>query len=125
MITKELVKELRAIEYGEGEFPLPDTMIDDIIKKLEEREVLIKASFNPKNKSLGKLAEDLGVSFSAAKIISDHAQPEITEELIEEKVRELYEMCSYADRIHGFMYTIPISKAKDFIRSFVEEIQGK
>lgn len=43
----------------------------------------IKASTNLKNKSLGKLAEDLGVSFSAAKIISDHAQPGVTEEWIE------------------------------------------
>ena len=38
MSTEELVKRLRAIEYGEGEFPLPDTMIDDIIEKLKERE---------------------------------------------------------------------------------------
>lgn len=38
MTTEELIKELVAIEYGEGEFPLPDTMIDDIIEKLKDRE---------------------------------------------------------------------------------------
>lgn len=44
MTTKELIKELVAIEYGEGEFPLPDTMIDDIIEKLKDREERIKKS---------------------------------------------------------------------------------
>jgi len=42
MTTKELIKELVAIEYGEGEFPLPDTMIDDIIEKLKDREKRIE-----------------------------------------------------------------------------------
>jgi hypothetical protein len=37
-----------------------------------------------RNKSLGKLAEDLKISFSAAKIISDHAQPTITKKNIKE-----------------------------------------
>jgi len=37
----------------------------------------------PIKKSLMKLAEDLGVSFSATKIISDHAQPEVDEKFIE------------------------------------------
>jgi len=38
MTTKELIKELNGIMSGEGEFPLPDTMIDDIIEKLKENE---------------------------------------------------------------------------------------
>lgn len=49
-------------------------------------------------------------------------KPEVTEEWIKEKARELHEMCSYADRTHGFMYTISIDSAKDFIRSLVESI---
>ena len=44
---------------------------------------MIQASTNLRNKSLGKLAQDLGVSFSAVKIIHDHAQPTITEKDIE------------------------------------------
>jgi len=36
----------------------------------------LRATDNLKNKSLMKLAADLGVSFSAAKIISDHAREE-------------------------------------------------
>lgn len=40
MKTEELVKRLRDIEHGEGEFPLPDTMIEEIIKGLEELEEL-------------------------------------------------------------------------------------
>ena len=40
MTTKELIKELNGIMSGEGEFPLPDTMIDDLIEKLKDREEL-------------------------------------------------------------------------------------
>lgn len=36
METKELIKRLSDIEFGEGEFPLPDTMIDEIIERLKE-----------------------------------------------------------------------------------------
>ncbi len=40
MNTEELIKELNGIMSGEGEFPLPDTMIDDIIEKLKDGEEL-------------------------------------------------------------------------------------
>jgi len=78
---------------------------------------LIKATSNLKNKSLGKLAEDLGVSFSAAKIISDHAQPKVTEEWIEEKAREIYERIPLDTKREN------LKELKDFIRSLVEELK--
>ena len=40
MTIKELIKGLNNIETGEGEFPLPDIMIDEIIEKLKENEEL-------------------------------------------------------------------------------------
>jgi len=63
-----------------------DEKDEQAYKQIKE---MIQTSINLRNKSLGKLAEGLGVSFSAAKIISDHAQPQVTEELIDEKAREL------------------------------------
>ena len=54
----------------------------DILKfKLIENQPPIK-------KSLMKLAEDLGVSFSAAKIISDHAKSEVDEKFIEQVINK-------------------------------------
>ena len=51
---------------------------DCVITNLEIRAIIARlwAADNLKNKSLMKLAADLGVSFSAAKIISDHAREE-------------------------------------------------
>ena len=51
---------------------------DCVITNLEIRAIIarLRATDNLKNKSLMKLASDLGVSFSAAKIISDHAREE-------------------------------------------------
>jgi len=51
---------------------------DCVITNLEIRAIIarLRATDNLKNKSLMKLAADLGVSFSVAKIISDHAREE-------------------------------------------------
>jgi transcriptional regulatory protein LevR len=51
---------------------------DCVITNLEIRAIIarLRATDNLKNKSLMKLASDLGVSFSAAKIISDHVRAE-------------------------------------------------
>lgn len=76
---------------------------------------------NLRNKSLGRLAEDLGVSFSAAKIISEHAQPEVTEEWVEKKAKKLFDVGVYYD---GYMFkrnAMEQSEAEDFIRSFIKE----
>ncbi len=59
------------------------------------KDEFMKASSNLRNKSLGRLAEDLGISFSATKIISDHAQPQVTEEWIEE--RAVFTANDYSD----------------------------
>jgi len=63
----------------------------------------------PIKKSLMKLAEDLGVSFSAAKIISDHAQPEVDGEFIE-RWQSILE-CSHKsriDKIRQMLKEIPV-----------------
>lgn len=99
---------------------------DDDEQAYQQIVALIKASFNLKNKSLMKLASDLGISFSAAKIISDHAQPEVTKEWYEEKAREI------GNKIYKELeIDIPFKKGrcwkmtKDFIRSLVKEVVGK
>ena len=86
----------------------------------QQIKILIKASFNLENKSLMKLAEDLGVSFSAAKIISDHAQPGVTEEWIEEKAERF--LLSFPGT-YTYQYQSQLKYVKDFIRSLVEEVQ--
>ena len=86
----------------------------------EQIKALIKALFNLKNKSLMKLAEDLGVSFSAAKIISDHAQPRVTEEWIEEKAERF--LLSFPGT-YTYQYQGQLKYVKDFICSLYEEIQ--
>jgi hypothetical protein len=65
--TDELVEALEA--YGIANAIIKQEEILAIIARL-------RATDNLKNKSLMKLAADLGVSFSAAKIISDHAREE-------------------------------------------------
>ena len=51
---------------------------DCVITNLEIRAIIarLRATDNLKNKSLMKLAADLGVSFSAAKILEDHVRAE-------------------------------------------------
>ena len=51
---------------------------DCVITNLEIRAIIarLRAADNLKNKSLMKLTEDLGVSFSAAKILEDHVRAE-------------------------------------------------
>lgn len=88
---------------------------------------LIQASTNLKNKSLGRLAQDLGVSFSAAKIISDHAQPEVTEEWIEEKAIKMSNIViSFNTLGSGTNWMAnPLERCIDFIHSLIEEIHGR
>lgn len=66
------------------------------------------------NKSLMKLAQDLGVPFSVAKIIHDHAQPTITEEWIKEKAIEIYNLSYYE--------SFEPKQIANYIRSLVEEL---
>jgi hypothetical protein len=54
----------------------------------------LRAADNLKNKSLMKLAADLGVSFSAAKIISDHAREEY-----DAKITKADKLCEVANII--------------------------
>lgn len=93
----------------------------------EQIKALIKASFNLRNKSLMRLAETLGISFSAAKIISDHALiqghpnseqsvaqgqgKQATEEFVEKWADELY----YAD------YHMPEKELKEAIGQMLKE----
>ena len=59
---------------------------------------IIKAFTNLRNKSLMKLAQDLGIPFSVAKVIHDHAQPTITEKDIEGWASEAqYSVQAYED----------------------------
>ena len=65
--TDELVEALEA--YGIANAIIKQEEILAIIARL-------RAADNLKNKSLMKLASDLGVSFSAAKILEDHVRAE-------------------------------------------------
>ena len=57
-----------------------------------------------------KLAEDLGVSFSAAKIISDHAQPEVDEKFIKKWTKAMIDV----DNV--------ITTEEEFIIALIKEI---
>jgi len=113
MKREELLKYLKVF-YIRYVTSMKPTKKDELA--FQQIVALIKASFNLKNKSLGKLAEDLGISFSAAKIISDHAQPQVTEEWIEKWARK---MCNAVDA----EFAIYPKESKDFIRSIVEQIK--
>ena len=65
-----------------------------------------------KDKSLMKLAQDLGVPFSVAKIIHDHAQPTITVREIKEGASETW------DNIRDD----PSYKAEENIEDVIREI---
>ena len=67
----------------------------------EKRDAIIarlRAVDNLKNKSLMKLAADLGVSFSAAKIISDHAREEY-----DAKITKADQLCEAAIGLLDFI----------------------
>jgi len=89
--TDELVEALEA--YGIANAIIKQEEILAIIARL-------RAADNLKNKSLMKLAADLGVSFSAAKIISDHAREEY-----DAKITKADVLCEAAKKL-GWM--IPV-----------------
>ena len=62
----------------------------------------------PIEKSLMKLAEDLGVSYSVAKIISDHAKPTVSREFVEKWVKRIWPMPEMAERCEGEMEVIAL-----------------
>ena len=64
------------------------------------------------NKSLMRLAERLNVPFSVAKIIHDHAQPEVTEEWIKEK----------ADILHGNLRSETVENIKQMLEEAGVEV---
>jgi len=79
--TKEEMLEFIDETKNSWDWTPEENKLFDSIHRLIEGQPPIK-------KSLMKLAEDLGVSFSAAKIISDHAQPEVDVKFIEKLTAE-------------------------------------
>ncbi len=82
-MNREKLLRLLGAMYGEC---VQQNWCNETEEEYQQIVALIKNQptiMNLKNKSLGKLAEDLKISFSAAKIVSDHAQPEITKKDIE------------------------------------------
>ena len=68
---------------------------DCVITNLEIKAIIarLRAADNLKNKSLMKLASDLGVAFSAAKILEDHVRAEY-----DAKLRAADALCEAAER---------------------------
>ena len=135
--------------YLVGVIPYGDDRFEQAYQQIKE---MIQASTNLKNKSLGRLAQDLGVSFSATKIIHDHAQPEaeisprleydddgnvvemgisggieqkpkITEEWIEEKAWKLRDLIATLIKPE-INQEEGKARLENFIRSLVEELRG-
>lgn len=110
------LKKEELLEWLNKWFTHWDSPLDEPEQAHQQIKEMIQASDNLRNKSLGRLAEDLGVSFSAAKIISDHAQSQVTEGWIEEKAVEIYNYLYYK--------TFNLDQVRGFIRLLVDEIQG-
>ena len=110
--TEELVEEItvafeaRIESIDDGYTKSGDerlTKMAPTVKELTQRikSIIIarlRATDNLKNKSLMKLAADLGVSFSAAKIISDHAREEY-----DAKITKADQLCEAAIGLLDFI----------------------
>jgi hypothetical protein len=74
---------------------LIDAISAGMLRHAEEDAIIarLRAADNLKNKSLMKLAADLGVSFSAAKILEDHVRAEY-----DAKLRTADALCKAAER---------------------------
>ena len=71
-----------------------------------------------------KIGEKLWLKRAKAfeQIVALINKPQVTEELIEKKADEMHDFVDYAQNQDGFTGKKYISKAKDFLRSFAEEV---
>ena len=105
-LKKEELLELLEFACNFFQDQYPHSPNRELLNNVEQAYIQIKemiqTSSNLRNKSLGKLAQDLGVSFSAAKIIHDHAQPTVTEEDIRGWAEEAWDRSRHTRyRIEG------------------------
>jgi len=97
---------------------------DCVITNLEIRAIIarLRATDNLKNKSLMKLAADLGVSFSAAKIISDHAREEY-----DAKITKADVLCEAAKVLEDYQFMTGERgyELEGALRKAIAEYEGK
>jgi len=97
---------------------------DCVITNLEIRAIIarLRAADNLKNKSLMKLAADLGVSFSVAKILEDHVRAEY-----DAKLRAADKLCEAAKELLEVQFVtvgIGYKRGKKIVKA-IADYEGK
>ena len=112
--TDELMGEVQShLDYGQHMIPTP--VCSSIIARL-------RAADNLKNKSLMKLAADLGVSFSVAKILEDHVRAEY-----DAKLRAADKLCEAAKELLEVQFVtvgIGYKRGKKIVKA-IADYEGK
>jgi len=121
--TDELVRALEIQLKMETDCVITNLEIGAIIARL-------RATDNLKNKSLMKLAADLGVSFSAAKILEDHVRIEYDAKITKadnlcEAAKKLTSIVSVHTNTRCAFSNLPITEEYKTIRKAIAEYEGK
>ena len=119
---EELLEELRVARSGTVSTAGMSEQAYQQIKEIIQNEPLPNTSWE-KSQITMKEAKTMIASLSNEIARLGKKKPGITDEWIDEKAKEIVEEIGY--RIEGEFLKVHIDRAKEFIRSLVEEIHGK